>query len=136
MMKTLNIEAKTDNLNTVLEFIDEELERAGCNMKAQLQIDIAAEELFVNVSNYSYTPYTGNVSISIRIISDPARAEITFVDSGMPYNPLEKEDPDVGLSAEQRQIGGLGVFMVKKSMDSMTYEYKNGCNVVTIMKRI
>ena len=135
-MKTLNIEAKTDNLISVLEFIDEELDRAGCDLKAKLQIDIAAEELFVNVSNYSYYPYTGDVSISIRIVGDPARAEITFIDSGMPYNPLERKDPDVGLSAEERQIGGLGVFMVKKSMDEISYEYKNGQNILKIKKHI
>ena len=135
-MKTLNIEAKTDNLISVLEFIDAELERAGCNTTTQLQIDIAVEELFVNVSNYSYYPDTGDISISIRIVGDPAMAEITFVDSGMQYNPLAKEDPDIGLSAEERPIGGLGIYMVKKSMDYMTYEYKDGHNILTIMKYI
>lgn len=61
---------------------------------------------------------------------------ITFSDSGKPYNPLEKPDPDVTLSAEERSIGGLGIFMVKKSMDDMRYEYKDGQNILTITKRL
>ena len=133
-MKTLNIEAKISNLGKVLAFIDQELENAGCGMKAAMQINIAVEELFVNVAHYAYAPGTGEIEISIRIIDDPKMAEIVLSDTGIPYDPLAKEDPDVTLSAERRKIGGLGIFMVKKSMDLMTYEYKDGHNIVTISK--
>lgn len=133
-MKTLTIEARIDNLDEVIEFIDSELENSGCSMKAQLQINVAVEELFVNVSSYAYTGHHGDISISIRVLDDPAMAEITLTDSGMPYDPLAKEDPDTGLSAEERAIGGLGIFMVKHIMDIMKYEYKDGNNIVTIAK--
>jgi anti-sigma regulatory factor (Ser/Thr protein kinase) len=99
-----------------------------------MQISIAVEELFVNIAHYAYVPDTGEVTISIEIHDDPGMAEITFTDRGIPYDPLEKYDPDVSLSAEKRKIGGLGIYMVKKSMDLMKYEYTDGCNIVTICK--
>lgn len=134
-MKELHIEALTENLTKVLEFIDSELENNDCNMKSQMQIDIAVEELFVNVASYSYEGSTGMADITLDIDSD-RRARITISDSGIPYDPLKKDDPDVTLSAEERSIGGLGIYMVKKSMDDFTYEYKDGKNVVTITKAI
>lgn len=134
LMKTLNTKAKVDNLDEVISFIDAELEKAGCSMKTQMQINIAVEELFVNVSNYAYSQGIGDISISIAVHADPEMAEIILSDSGIPYDPLAKEDPDIGLPAEKRQIGGLGIFMVKKTMDMMTYERRDGKNVVTITK--
>ncbi len=103
-------------------------------MKIQFQIDVAVEELFVNIAHYAYTPETGTATIRVKIEEDPLSASITFIDSGIPYNPLEKEDPDVTLSAEERGIGGLGIYMVKKSMDDMIYEYTDGQNILTIKK--
>ena len=114
----MTVDATVDNLNKVLAFIDEQLEANNCPMRVMLEIDVAAEEIFVNVASYAYTSGVG----------------IRFIDSGIPYNPLEKEDPDVTLSAEKRGIGGLGVFMVKKSMDEVAYEYKDGKNHLTIRK--
>ncbi len=134
-MKELRIEALTDNLSKVLEFIDTELENNDCGMKAQMQIDVAVEELFVNVASYAYGEETGMADISLDIDENRC-ARITIIDSGIPYDPLAKEDPDVTLSAEDRSIGGLGIYMVKKSMDDFTYEYKDGKNVVTITKAI
>ncbi|MCR5330223.1 MAG: ATP-binding protein [Lachnospiraceae bacterium] len=132
----LTTEAKTDNLEQVIDFINTQLEEAGCSMKAQMQIEVAVEELFVNVAHYAYAPNTGNVTIDIVIDKDPVTARITFTDSGIPYDPLAKEDPDVTLSAEERTIGGLGIYMVKKSMDEMHYEYRDGHNVLTICKKL
>ena len=132
--KKLTIEANTQNLPAVLAFIDEELEKAECPIKLQMQIDVAVEEIFVNIASYAYGLDTGNAVIGIEVLQNPKRAVITFSDSGMPYNPVEKEDPDVTLSAEERQIGGLGIFMVKQAMDSMDYEYRNGQNLLTIRK--
>ena len=132
----LTTEAKTDNLEQVINFVNSQLEAADCSMKAQMQIEVAVEELFVNVAHYAYVPGTGDVTVNIEIEGDPAVARITFTDSGIPYDPLAKEDPDVTLSAEDRAIGGLGIFMVKKSMDSIDYEYKDGQNILTLKKTV
>jgi len=126
------VEAKLENLDAVLGFIDAELEKADCPMKAQMQIDIAVEEIFTNIARYAYAP--GEGSAVIGILAEPGRAEITFSDTGMPYNPLLREDPDVTLAAEEREIGGLGIFMVKKTMDEMRYEYSTGQNLLTLVK--
>ena len=135
-MKELTIEAKVENLHQVLAFVDEYLESLGCPMKIQMQIDVAVEEIFVNVASYAYTPSTGSVTLQLDSEPSPLSVSITFIDSGVPYNPLAKEDPDVTLSAEERKIGGLGIYMVKKTMDSMTYEYKNQQNVLKLTKTI
>jgi anti-sigma regulatory factor (Ser/Thr protein kinase) len=132
-MSKLEIEAKVDNLNEVIAFIDEQLEAADCPMKTQMQIDIAVEELFVNIAHYAYAPNVGQAVITA-VLSPDRKMSITFEDSGMPYDPLAKEDPDITLSAEEREIGGLGIYMVKKSMDDMYYEYRDGKNVLTIVK--
>ncbi len=133
-MERLEIVAKTDNLPQVIGFIDERLEEAGCDMRIQLQMDIAVEEIFVNIASYAYEGKEGPSEIIFEL--NDKVAEITFMDSGIPYDPLAKEDPDITLSAEQRQIGGLGIFMVKKSMDDMKYEYIDGKNKLTLFKRI
>lgn len=133
-MNTLTVEAKIANLGKVLAFVESELEKTDCGIKASMQISIAVEELFVNVAHYAYTPGTGDVTIGVESYDDPGLVEITLTDSGIPYDPLSKDDPDVTLSAEDRKIGGLGIYMVKKSMDLMKYERIDGKNVVTISK--
>ena len=132
----LTLEATVENLDRVLQFVNEELEKAECPMKAQMQVDVAVEELFVNIANYAYKPGTGPVTVRFELADDPRRASITLIDGGMPYDPLAKPDPDVTLSAEDRPIGGLGIYMVKKSMDDIHYEYKDGKNILTIVKNI
>ena len=133
-MTELTILASVENLEQVLAFVDAELEKMGSPPKAQMQIDVAVEELFVNIAHYAYAPETGSATIRVQPDEEKHSIAITFIDSGIPYNPLAKPDPDVTLSAEERQIGGLGIFMVKKSMDGMRYEYRNGQNVLTIEK--
>lgn len=134
-MRSITIEATTDNLSQVMEFIDGQLETIDCSMKMRMKIDIAVEEIFVNIAHYAYTPETGNAEICFEAEEDNSAVTITFADSGIPYNPLEKPDPDTTLSAADREIGGLGIFMVKKSMDSMEYEYKEGKNILKISKK-
>ena len=135
-MKEMEIAAKGENLPQVLAFIDEALEAAGCGMKVQMQIDIAVEEIFINIAHYAYHPGEGPATIRVDFEEDPLSVIRTCVDHGTPYEPLAKEDPDVTLSAEERQIGGLGIFMVKKSMDDVEYEYKDGRNILTLKKQI
>ena len=125
----ITLDATKENLTEALGFVDAFLESADCPMKTQMQLDIAVEELFVNIASYAYPEGKGTAVLRIGT-PEPESVEITFIDSGIPYNPLAKKDPDVSLSAEERQIGGLGIFMVKKSMDAMDYEYKDGQNVL------
>ena len=133
-MKELVLDATTENLDTVIAFVTEQLEAVDCPMKAQMQLEIAVEELFVNIAHYAYAPETGTATIRTEITANTA--EITFIDSGVQYDPLAKPDPDVTLPASERQIGGLGIFMVKKSMDDMRYEYTDGNNILTIVKKL
>ena len=135
-MRELNVEASVDNLDTVIAFIDEEIDKLDGSVKLRTQIDIAVEELFVNIAHYAYNPETGPATVRVEVEQDPPAISITFIDKGVPYDPLAKADPDITLSAEDREIGGLGIFMVKKSMDSIDYEYKDGQNILHIKKLI
>ncbi len=133
-MKELTLEATLENLTQVTGFLERELEAAGCPMKAQIAISIAAEEIYVNIAHYAYAPGTGEASVRIEILNDPTAARITFIDSGVAFDPLAKEDPDVTLPCEERAIGGLGIYMTKKSMDDVRYARTDGKNVLTIVK--
>ena len=133
-MKELTVEADRKNLLAVQTFIDEELEAADCPMATQIAIDVAVEELFVNIADYAYGEEAGTVTVQVDLHEEPLAAEITFIDSGKQYDPLAKPDPDVTLAAKDRKKGGLGIFMVKNSMDDMKYEYKDGKNVLKLVK--
>ena len=135
-MNELEIEATRENLSKVLAFVDEKLEATDCPPKAAMQIDLAVEEVFVNIADYAYKPDTGKAVVRTEVSEDPVTVTITFLDRGVPYDPLAKEDPDVTLSAEERGIGGLGIFMTKKAMDEIFYEYKDGQNILTLKKHL
>ena len=135
-MTELTVQAIIENIPRVTEFIDAQLEALDCPMRAQMQIDVAIDELFANISHYAYGEATGEATVRFDFDPSDRMATITFVDSGMPFDPLEKADPDVTVSAEKRAIGGLGIFLVKKTMDNLTYRYENGKNVLTIYKHI
>ena len=131
----MTVEATLENIPAVTAFVDERLEALDCPMKAQMQIDVAIDELFSNIARYAYDP-SGPATVRVDVDQEPLSVRVTFIDHGKPYDPLAKEDPDVTLSAEDRQIGGLGIFMVKKSMDDVRYEYKDGQNILTVEKRL
>ena len=133
-MKELTIAATVENIGTVTDFVNEHLESYDCPMKAQMQIDIAIDELFGNIAHYAYNPETGDATVRVEVVEDPLSVIITFIDNGMPYDPLAQSDPDITLSAEEREIGGLGIYMVKKTMDDITYEYKDRQNILKIKK--
>ena len=132
--QTLTVEAKPENLETVNAFVDAFLQEHDCPMKTQMQIDLCVEEIFVNIAHYAYSGKTGEAEIQIS--ESDGNVTLTFSDAGTPYDPLQKEDPDVTLSAEERQIGGLGIYLVKKNMDAVSYRYENGKNILTIQKSI
>lgn len=135
-MKELTVPAKTDRLDQVMEFIEEELNKTECSAKVIMQIKVAVEEIYVNIANYAYHPGEGNATIRCLIQGDPKHVVIQFVDSGTPYNPLEKMDPDITQDANHRQIGGLGILMVKKMMDHITYRHEGEKNILTLKKNI
>lgn len=135
-MKELTIDATVENIPVATDFVNEQLEAYGCSMKVQMQIDIAIDELLGNIARYAYQPDVGPATVCVELIKKPLSAVITFIDAGIPYDPLKKEDPDTSLSAEEREIGGLGIYMVKQSMDELTYEYKDGQNILKIMKML
>lgn len=132
-MKEIILEAKVKKLDELLSFIDTELENAGCTAKKKMQVDLAVEEIFVNIANYAYESGDGEAVIQIETDKKTSRAEITFIDEGKPYNPLEREDPDITLSAENRPIGGLGIYIIKKSMDEVMYRFENKKNILKIV---
>jgi sigma-B regulation protein RsbU (phosphoserine phosphatase) len=128
--------AKVESLSDVLGFVDQTLESCECPMKIQTAICVAIEEVFVNVAHYAYGDGEGDMTLGIGF--DAASREITFrmTDKGVPFDPLKKPDPDITLSAEEREIGGLGIFITKKTMDTVKYAYENGENVLTMIKKI
>lgn len=135
-MKELTIAATVENIETVTEFVNGQLEALDCPIRAQMQIDVAIDELFSNIAQYAYNPETGDATVRVEVVDEPLAVVITFIDGGTPYDPLAKADPDVTLSAEERGIGGLGIYMVKKTMDDVTYEYKDGKNILSIKKNL
>ena len=130
------MEAVRENIPRVTEFVDSELEQAGCPVKAQMQIDIAIDEIMANISLYAYAPATGTVEVRFSHDAENGMAAITFVDSGVAFDPLQKAEPDTSLPAAERQIGGLGIFLVRKTMDGMEYRREDGQNILTILKKI
>ncbi|MBD5518357.1 MAG: ATP-binding protein [Lachnospiraceae bacterium] len=133
-MKELVLQASADRLEEVQEFVRGELEAAGCSLKVMSQVEIAVEEIYVNIVHYAYPSGGGEAVIRCEAGSEPPKIAIQFLDAGTPFDPLEKEDADISLSAEERSIGGLGILMVKKLMDEVTYSYEDGKNVLTIVK--
>lgn len=135
-MGILRIEADVKHLETVQNFVIAELEKANFSLKQIMQVEIAVEEFFCNIANYAYHPDKGDTWIQCKIRREgKERVEIEFIDEGIPYNPLEKEDPDISLSLEEREIGGLGIYLTKQLMDSMEYHHDNGRNILIITKK-
>ncbi len=130
----LVVSAKVESIPIVTDAVNALLEAMDCPMKAQVQIDVAIDEIFANIANYAYPGGEGKATVRYGRVSEPNGVEITFIDSGIPFDPLKAKEPDTTLSAEEREIGGLGIFMVRKSMDDVQYEYKDRHNILTIRK--
>lgn len=135
-MKQLTVEAAVENIETVTAFVAEELEKLNCPMKAETQITIAIDELFGNIARYAYFPEIGQATVRFDVENNPLAVIITFIDNGIPFNPLDRAEPDTHASAEDRQIGGLGIYLVKKTMNLVEYEYKDGQNILKIKKNL
>jgi anti-sigma regulatory factor (Ser/Thr protein kinase) len=135
-VKEWTFEAKIDRIPWLTEHVDALLEGLDCPIKAQMQIDVAIDELLANIASYAYETGEGQVTVRFDFQPDDRTVALTFIDKGIPYDPLAKPDPDVALEVEKRSVGGLGIFLVKKTMDDMIYARRDGHNVLTICKRI
>lgn len=134
MMKEMTIEAAVENIDAVTDFVNGELRALNCPLKATKQIDVAIDELFGNIARYAYPSKGGQATVRIEVEEDPLAVIITFIDCGKPFDPLRRDDPDITLGAEEREIGGLGIFVVKQMMDAVDYDYKDGQNILRIRK--
>ncbi len=135
-MKEMVVSATIESIPAVTAFVDEQLEQLECPIRTQMQVDVAIDELFSNIAYYAYNPEIGSATVRVEVTEDPIAVVITFIDNGVPYDPLAKADPDVTLPIEERGIGGLGIYMVKKTMDDVSYEYKDGQNILKIKKNL
>ena len=135
-MTNKTFSAKTQSLSEVLKFVEETLEDFECPMKTLTAICVAIEEVFVNVAHYAYPDGEGDMSLHIGFDAENRAITFRMTDKGIPFDPLKKPDPDITLSAEDREVGGLGIFIAKKTMDSLSYSYENGENVLTMIKKI
>ena len=128
--------AKIEVLNDVLGFAEEMMERFECPMKIQTAVCVAIEEVFVNIAHYAYGGGEGDMTLGIGFDEESRTVTFRMSDKGVPFDPLKKPDPDITQSAEEREIGGLGIFIAKKTMDSLAYSYENGENILTMTKKI
>jgi len=136
-MQKLTVNATIDQIRPVTDFVNAQLENEGCSLRVTSQVDIAIDEIFSNIANYAYGADKGEATVCVEILDEPLRVVIRFIDSGTPYDPLSTEHRDTTrLALEERPIGGLGVYLVKRIMDDVSYEYKDGQNILTISKKI
>jgi anti-sigma regulatory factor (Ser/Thr protein kinase) len=135
-VKEITVDAMIENMNTVTAFVDDFLDQIACPMKSRIQINIVIDEIFGNICHYAYKDSVGAVTVRVESGNTPKAVFLTFTDNGIPYNPLDTEDPDITLSSEERKIGGLGIYLVKKNMDEMKYEYVNQQNRLWMEKRL
>jgi len=134
-METITVSSEKTQLATVLNFIEENLNHYNPSPKFIMQLELSIEEIFINIIEYAYKNNSNQkITISYNSKENPLRAIVTFLDEGPPYNPLKNQDPDTSLSLEERDIGGLGLFLVKKNVDYIDYEYENEKNILTIEK--
>lgn len=127
------VKSNTENLSKILSVIEEELDNYSVNIKSKFQLELVIEEIFTNICKFSYET-EGDVEINYSLSQDSLEMKITFIDDGIEFNPLKKEDPDLTTSVDEREIGGLGLTLVKNNVDSIDYSYENNRNILTITK--
>ena len=133
---SITLPAAVENIGKITAFVEGKLEELDCPLKKTMEISVAVDEVIANVSMYAYTPGTGDITVRFGFDEESRTVSVTFIDSGVAFDPLQKEDQDVTLSAEERKIGGLGIFLVKKTMDEVTYQRDGDKNVLCIRKKI
>lgn len=133
-MEKITVDATVENLQQVIDFATQHLEEHDCPMKTSMQMELVIEEIFVNIASYAYHPETGPATFCMEFEENPNALLMTFIDGGKPYNPLENDDPDTTLDIDERDIGGLGIFLVKKNVDEISYRYEDGKNILFMKK--
>ena len=134
--KELVLPATKDSIGQITAMVDEELEALDCSIKAQMQLDVAIDEIYANIASYAYPEGGGEAKVVFSFDEETRTVTLTFTDQGIPFNPLLQEEPDVTLAAEERKEGGLGIFLVRKTMDAVDYRYEDGKNILSIQKKI
>ena len=134
--KELVLEAATDCTDILIDFLNEQLALCDCPRKTRVQLDVAAEEIFVNIAKYAYDGGKGSVMVRTQFTESPLCLHLTFIDKGKAFNPLREKEPALDLPGNERQVGGLGIYIVKNSMDAVAYCYEDGQNIFTIQKTI
>lgn len=132
----ITVFAEVENLKDVNDFLAGKLQGIHCSQQVQMQLEIALEEIFVNIASYAYHPKSGKAKVKLIVDEERKQISIRFEDTGRPYNPLQRGDPDITLGVEEREVGGLGIYMAKKTMDQTAYRYENGKNILTITKKL
>ena len=135
-MENLIVTAEVKNLDAVTDFVLQRPEIAACPKNTQLQLRLAVEEVFVNIASYAYDPAIGPAEVRCEVLADPLRVVIQFLDHGKPFDPLAREDADTSEEALMERIGGLGILLVKETMDEVSYSYEEGKNILTILKKL
>lgn len=135
-MRSITVPATDDDPNPVIEFVQEELSKHDCSPRALYQIEVAIEEILVNIVSYAGLTAEDGVEIRCEVLEDPLRVVLQFLDGGVPFDPLAAEDPDISPEALEEREGGLGIFLVKKMMDSVSYSYEGGKNTLTVLKNL
>lgn len=133
----LVVEATEDSLDNVTEFIDELLEDLPCSPEARAKLDMATEEIFVNIASYAYAPDTGQATIRGSVLQEPpCTLTLIFEDSGKKFNPLEREAPNLSPAIRRRIVGGLGIFLARSMADEISYEYRDEKNILSVKKNM
>ena len=135
-MKQITVPAKLEALDNVTGFVLGKLEKFGCPEAICLQIQLAVEEIFVNITSYAYQPKDGEAEIRCDVLEDPLRVEIQILDSGKPFDPLAVDAANTSEEALMEREGGLGILLVCSTMDDVKYSYEDGKNILTILKKL
>ena len=133
---SITLPATVENIGKITAFVEGRMEEKDCPLKQIMQVSMAVDEVMANVAMYAYAPGTGDVTVAVDFDDGSRTVSITFIDRGVAFDPLAKEDPDVTLPAKQRKIGGLGIFLVKKTMDDVAYRREGDKNVLCIKKKV
>ena len=134
-MKTITLEATIKSIGIITDFADRELQALDCPLRTQMQIRVAIDEIVSNIARHAYAPDTGKITVGFEFEEQDRTAVLTFMDEGIPFDPLQRAEPDVTLPAEKRPIGGLGILLVRKTMDDVTYRREDGKNILSIRKK-
>lgn len=133
----LAVDADVDEIDAVTGFIDELLEDIPFDPEARAQLDIAVEEIFVNISRYAYGEGTGQVTVRGSVTAEPPHTvTLAFEDGGKAFNPLERKAPDLTPAVRRHQVGGLGIFLARSMSDAIGYERREGKNILTVKKKL